>query len=355
MNSGDFELVAGFDALYESKQKCIHGVIWKDTPAEFFLNGIEETLKLERQLQNGSYKQRKPKKFRISYPKARDIVSVSFRDRVFQRSFNDNVLYPRVSRSFIYDNCACQKGKGPDKARDRMKCFLQRHFRKYGIEGYILKCDIKGYYPNMSHKVVKDCFFKVIQGWSYEQALTVLDGQYDGETGYNPGSQMIQIAGIGILNSVDHYIKEELGIKHYIRYMDDFILIHHDRQYLLECMVKIEQKLGELECHFNREKTGVTKLSDGLLFLGFHFRLTKTGKVIMTINSNNVKHERKKLRKMVHKARKGEMCREKVDECYNAWKNHAGKGNSYKLLQRMDKYYQELWSEPLEEANSKDE
>lgn len=344
---GDFQEVAGFEPLLQSAQKCFHGVLWKDTPACYFLNSIEETLKLERQLENGTYKQRRTKKFKITYPKPRDAVSVAFRDRVFQRSLNDNIIYPRISRSFIYDNMACQTGKGPDKARDRLKCFLQRYFRKHGIDGYVLKCDIKGYYPNMSHKVVRDCFKKVIDGWSYQQALMVLDGQYDGEIGYNPGSQMIQIAGIGILNAVDHYIKEELCIKHYIRYMDDFILIHHDREYLLECKAKLAQKLMELECQFNTKKTDISRLSDGIEFLGFRFRLSKTGKVIMTINSNNVKHERKKLRKMVHKAMKGEMTREKVDECYNSWKNHAGKGNSYQLLQRMDAYYQSLWKESL--------
>lgn len=351
--SEDFEMVAGFDALSESTRKCLHGVLWKNTPAAYFLNGIEENLKLERQLEKGTYKQRKTRKFKITYPKTRDIVSVAFRDRVFQRSLNDNIIYPRISKSFIYDNMACQKGKGPDKARDRMKCFLQRYYRKHGLEGYVLKCDIKGYYPNMSHKVVRDCFKKVIDGWSYRQALMVLDGQYDGEIGYNPGSQMIQIAGIGILNALDHYIKEELHIEYYLRYMDDFVLIHHDKAYLLECKVKIAQMLMRLDCQFNTKKTDITRLSEGIEFLGFQFRLSQTGKVIMTLNSKNVKHERKKLQKMVNKSLKGEIPRAKVDECYNAWKNHAGKGNSYHLLQRMDRYYQSLWKQGAEEVKGR--
>ena len=300
-------------------------------------------LRLEKQLEKGTYKQRRPRRFKVTYPKERDIVSVAFRDRVFQRSLNDNIIYPRISKSFIYDNMACQHGKGPDKARDRLKCFLQRYYRKHGIEGYVLKCDIKGYYPNMSHKVVRDCFKKVIDGWTYEQALTVLDGQYDGETGYNPGSQMIQIAGIGILNSMDHFVKETLHIEYYMRYMDDFILIHHDKQYLLECKARLAQMLMSLDCQFNTKKTNVTPLSDGIEFLGFHFRLTETGKVVMTLNSKNVKHERKKLKKLVGLAKKGKRTKEKVDECYESWKNHASKGDSYKLLQRMDRYYRDLW------------
>lgn len=343
MHSGDFDKVASFEALMNSTSKCLHGVKWKDTPAAYSLNEIEENLRLEAQLEKGTYKQRKPRHFKVTYPKERDIVSVAFRDRVFQRSLNDNIIYPRISKSFIYDNMACQHGKGPDKARDRLKCFLQRYYRKHGIEGYVLKCDIKGYYPNMSHKVVRDCFKKVIDGWTYQQALTVLDGQYDGETGYNPGSQMIQIAGIGILNSMDHFVKEVLHIEYYMRYMDDFILIHHDKQHLLECKARLAQMLISLDCQFNTKKTNITPLSDGIEFLGFHFRLAETGKVVMTINSKNVKHERKKLKKLVGLVKKGERTKEKVDECYASWKNHASKGDSYKLLQRMDQYYRDLW------------
>ena len=84
VNPGDFEQVAGFEALHASTLKCIKGVLWKDTPAHYFLNNLEENLVLERQLQNGKYKQKKPKKFKVYYPKERDIVSVHFRDRVFQ-------------------------------------------------------------------------------------------------------------------------------------------------------------------------------------------------------------------------------------------------------------------------------
>ena len=76
--------------------------------------------------------------------------------------------------------------------------------------------------------------------------------------------------------------------------------------------------LMSLDCQFNTKKTSITPLSEGIEFLGFCFRVTKTGKVIMTINSNNVKHERKKLAKLVALVKKGERTREKVDECFEA-------------------------------------
>ena len=136
--------------------------------------------------------------------------------------------------------------------------------------------------------------------------------------------------------------------------MDDFILIHEDYEYLIECQVRIAQMLQGLECKFNTKKTGITRLSDGILFLGFRYSVTATGKVIMTLNPANIKHERKKLRKLVNLAKKGERTREKVDECYNSWKNHASKGNSKKLLRRMDEYYQNLWKETIPMTDKKE-
>lgn len=84
------ENIIGFDALYNSMEKCRKGVIWKDSVAHYYLNGIEETLKLEEQLKTGTYKERKPVQFTIMAPKKREIVSIAFRDRVYQRSLNDS-------------------------------------------------------------------------------------------------------------------------------------------------------------------------------------------------------------------------------------------------------------------------
>lgn len=344
-NSLEFYEVADFEHLYESMFKCTRGVVWKDSVANFLLNGIECTLKLESELYRGKYRQRKPKKFTITSPKKRDIVSVSFRDRVFQRSLNDNSIYPKMSKSFIYDNSACQKKKGTDFARNRLKCFLQKYYRKYGPNGYILISDIKGYYPNMSHKYVKRCFRRKLDTWSYQQAKTVLDCQYDGEVGYNPGSQMIQIAGLALLDELDHCIKEKLKVKYYLRYMDDLILIHKDEQFLKDRLWYIALMALRKNCRLHEKKTRIIKISDGVSFLGFTFKLTDTGRVLMFINPENVKRERKKLSKMVALCKAGEISKSKVDECFTSWLAHAKQGDSRRLIVNMRQYYKSLWKE----------
>lgn len=328
--------------------------MWKGSVAHYVLNGIEETLKLQRELTNNTYKARQTVKFKITHPKPRDCVSIAFRDRVYQRSLNDNAIYPQMTRSFIQHNCACQTGKGTDYARDVFKGFLHRHYRLHKLEGGILQVDIHGYYPNMSHKVAKDKFRKHLQPWVYQRTEAVLDDQYEGEVGYNPGSQMIQIAGISVPDELDHYIKEELRIECYLRYMDDLQIIHEDMEYLEQCKEKIVEKLAAMGFEPNEKKTKVIPITDSVLFLGFYYRITKTGKVIMTLNPANVKQERKKLYRLVEKAKKGEMTKAKVDDCFEGWKAHAEKGNSQKLLERMELYYKTLW-EDSEDAGKKND
>lgn len=335
--------IISFDALYKSMKKCQKGVIWKDSTIHFVHNAVEEVIKLHDQLQNGTYAPRSLRSFYVTNPRRREVMGVSFRDRVFQRSLNDNAIYPIITKSLIYDNAACQKDKGTDFSRRRLTCFLQRFYRQHGTNGYVLQCDISGYYPNMRHDAVERTFDRYLTPDVATMAKKVLNWQYKGDVGYLPGSQMIQIAGIAVLNDLDHFIKERLHVKYYIRYMDDFILIHEDPNYLTKCKVTIENELDKLGFQLHPKKTKIYKITDGIKFLGFTHKLTETGKVIALIIPKNVKAERKKLYRLVQKSKRGEISREKVDQCYASWRNHASKGNTHNLLKRMDTYYHSLW------------
>lgn len=345
--SGDImnkEDVIGYEALWESMLKCKNGVLWKDSVAGYFLNGIAETARLEQQLHDGTYHERPHKYFTITYPKERDIMSISFRDRVYQRSLNDVAIYPAISKSFIYDNCACQKHKSADFARNRWKCHLQRFWRKHGMNGYCLKMDIRGYYPDMRHDVAKAVFGKYLEPWVYNRAAEILDG-FPGDVGFNPGSQIIQIAGISVLSGIDHFIKERLRVKQYIRYMDDMVLLTETKEEAERIKVVVVKKLKDIGYELHSRKTTITPLSKPIMFLGFEYRLTETGKVIMTLDSKRVKAERKKLYRMIQKVKRGSLSWTKADESYGCWRNHAGNGNSFSLLRHMDTYYQELWGD----------
>lgn len=197
----------------------------------------------------------------------------------------------------------------------------------------------------MRHKDVNECFYKMCDSDTASMSQDVLDTQYSGDIGYNPGSQMVQIAGISLLNELDHFIKEKLHCKSFIRYMDDSYLITNDKEKAKQWKKIVCDKLIELGFEPNPKKAKILRIDKGFMFLGFKATLSKTGKVYYNLSSENIKHERRKLKKQVIKAKKGEMTKEEIDASLHSWKSHAELGNTYKLLQRIDAYYANLWKE----------
>lgn len=327
-----------YDTLYDSGMKCPNNVSWKPGVKRFVLNRAEEILKMSDDVLNGTLKHGKPKPIKITYPKPREGLSIPINDRVYQRAINDEALYPMITKSFIFDNSACQQGKGPDFARRRIKQFLWNYYCKYGNEGWILQIDISGYYPNMSHEAVRRKFKRHVPSSIYKMAIDVLDHQYEGEIGYNPGSQMVQIAGIALLDDIDHYIKEQLHEKYFIRYMDDFWICNNSREKLEQDLELLLPKFEEIGCTISEKKTHIIPLEEGFEFLGFDYRMTDTGKVLMFLKSENVKHEKQKLSKMVRKVEQGEMSKNTLIASHSGWENHASHGNSYKMIQRTRDY-----------------
>jgi len=334
----DKEDIIGFEALYNSMMKCKNRVRWKGTTGFYLHHWPTEIAKLEDELKSGRYKQKSPKFFTVTEPKRREIMSIHFRDRVFQRSLNDVALYPQTTKSFINDNFACQKGKGTDPARDRLVSFLRSFYRKYGREGYVLKIDIKGYYPNMNRHFAEDMLKGYVDDETYQIAEKVLSDM-PGETGYNPGSQIVQIIGITALDKVDHFIKEQLRVKFYIRYMDDFVLLHPDKAFLESCLAAITEKLASQDMKLNTGKTRITELSDGILFLGHIFRISETGKVYVIPDPAKIKHEKRKLRRMIALMRKGELSKRDIDRHFKGFKASIRYGNTHKLIQNLNKWY----------------
>lgn len=332
----DIQDIIGYEALWNSMMKCKRGVTWKGSVTGFLSNAPVEIYKLHIDLMNGTYRERSPKFFTITRPKRRDIMSISFRDRIYQRSLNDVAIYPEMVKHFIYDNGACQTGKGTKFSRDRLKCHMQRHWRKHGQDGYILKMDIRGYYPNMRHEVAIATFRRHLPPAVHSMAARILNG-FNGDIGFNPGSQIVQIAGISVLNGVDHYIKESLRVKHYVRYMDDMIVISDSKEELERVRDEIAAKLAEIGFELHDKKTRITPFKKGVMYLGFHFRVTDTSKALMVIDPERVKAEKRHLRNLA-KVVDGN----KLRECYESWRSHVAQGDNYKVLKKMDEYFKRI-------------
>ncbi len=339
--------VCSFENLYKAMWKCRKNVMWKDSVAGFVKNGLVNVEKLKTSLYDDTYEISPYSEFKVYEPKERDIISTRMKDRVFQRSLCDNYLYESVTKSFIYDNAACQIGKGTLFAKDRLVCHMQRFYRQHGLNGWVLKCDLKNYFGSTPHSVaIQAITERVFDDWAVEETTRIIRSFNQGENpniGMGLGSQVTQLVELAVLDDLDHFIKEQLHIKCYVRYNDDFILIHEDKEYLQYCHKAIEERLTALGLRFSDKKTQIAPITQPIKFLGFSFRLTETGKVVKKMLPEKVSHERRKLRRLVQRAKDGLMTKADVDKCYESWKAHASYGDTHNLILRMDKYYKELW------------
>ncbi len=125
--------------------------------------------------------------------------------------------------------------------------------------------------------------------------------------------------------------------------MDDIIVIHFNKKYLEDSLKELEKELKKIGFTLNQEKTKIYPLKDGITFLGFKYRMTETGKIIMTLKKDTIRREKRHLRNLVRFCKKGKIPRSKVDECFEALLNHISKGNTYYYRQKFKKFYENLW------------
>lgn len=340
----DWDRVISFGALYEGLQKAQRNVMWKDSVSGYSLDGLENTLRLKQELEDGTYRISDYQRFMIHEPKTREIVATRIRDRQFQRSLCDNVLYRDMTRTFIHDNCACLRGKGVDFALNRMNTHLQRYYRKHGNQGWVLRCDIRHYFPETPHEVAKEAIRKRVKDPRCRKAAEDIVDSFGGDRGIGLGSQVSQLVELAVLDPVDHYIKERLRIRHYVRYMDDFILIHHDRAVLENAKKEITARVNALGLEMNR-KTQISPLRNGIRFLKWRFILTDSGKVIRRISRQSVVKERRKLKKLAGKIREGKIPEEYLWMSFQSWRANAMRGNAGRAIWEMEQLYNRLKEE----------
>ena len=334
--------VIGFEPLWVCMELCKRGVTWKDSVASFLLNAVERIARMSEELYNGTYRHGKTTTFTVMYPKRRVIVAQTFRDRIYHRSIVENLLVRYMFPSLIYDNAACQKGKGTDFARNRLRRFLREHYAKYGTAGYILLMDVEKYYDSMLHSAVEWMFASMLPDWGAAMVVDALRAHYPGERGYNPGSSIVQVAGVSLLNGIDHHIKERCGIRGYTRYMDDFRVISNDLATLERCRDDVGMMLADLGMSLHPRKTRIVPITEAVSYLGFDFRLMSTGKVTMTLDSQNVRNMRRRITGLARLETKGLRPAGTTDQSFECWLAHASKGDSKQLVRNNERWYRGL-------------
>ena len=162
-----------------------------------------------------------------------------------------------------------------------------------------------------------------------------------GEIGIGLGSQISQLVALAVLDDLDHYIKERLRVKHYLRYMDDFILIHPDKEYLRYCRAEIEKKLQAIGLQLN-QKTVLYPLRQGVKLLQWRFIIADSGAIIRKMNKKKHGKQRRRLKKLFAKEESGDYAPGTAHESLVSYLANAARGDTYYERQKMISFYYEL-------------
>ena len=342
---GSFEQVFSYEHLYRAGRECCKGVGWKCSTQRYLGNFTANIARTHRELMDGTWKTKGFFAFDLmERGKLRHIRSVHIAERVVQRCLCDNALVPLFSAAFVYDNAASLKGKGIDFAMDRLTCHLQRYYRKHGTDGWALVFDFSDYFNSAPHAPIYAESERRIRDERVQKLACGLMEDF-GERGFGLGSQVSQIDALMLPNRLDHFIKEQLRIRGYGRYMDDGYLICEDVRYLEECAARIRQYCAGIGLQLSEKKTRILPIRQGVRFLKTKFKLTQTGGVIRKVQRKSTRKMRQKLRKFRRWVDDGRMTEEDVRPSYESWKGHMRRGNSWKVLRKTDKLYRKLFGE----------
>lgn len=287
-----------------------------------FESGLEENLlRLWRELNDGTYRISPAIAFVVEYPVRREVFAAEFRDRVVHHLLMHRLM-PHMEREFIHDSYACRSGKGTLFGVRRVRQFIARCSKGYIGDCYILKCDVSGFFMNIDRKLLWDMLRGFIEDRDVEdkelvlrlteqivmhdptvgcringsvrrwagvpqnkslfgtngkpmpgQKVQQLEIEFPGAKGLPIGNLTSQWFGNFYLNALDHYVKSTLGIRYYGRYVDDFIVVHPDKEFLKETVVKIESFLDDrLKLKLHPRKRYLQHYSKGVTFLGVKIR-----------------------------------------------------------------------------------
>ena len=210
-------------------------------------------------------------------------------------------------------------------------------------EGWVLKADVRHFFASIDHDKLKEKLKKLdLEPIVFDLLCTYIDST----DGLPLGYQTSQLFALLFLDEFDHFVKERLHIRWYGRYMDDFFLIHPDKDYLQFCLKEIRAFMASLGLELN-EKTQIFPIRNGIDFLGFHTYLTEEGKVIRKLRHSSIKRMRSKLRRWEQDYPAGLVTREKILQSWQAWDAHAAHGNTWSLRQQVRDRVQNILKEEI--------
>jgi RNA-directed DNA polymerase len=256
-----FEQVCQFDNLLRAWKKAHQGTGWNQDTHHFNFHLEQQLFYLQTALMNETYQPGKYRYFSIRDPKPRTIAVAPFVDRVVHHALVQ-VLMPIFENTFIVDSYATRENKGTHKAIEK----AQQWVRQYD---WYYKMDVLHFFETVNHAVMLNLVSKKIKDKRLLSLTTRIIHNVPSDQGLPIGNLTSQFFANVYLNPLDHFIKENLGVKAYLRYMDDMVVFSNDKQILIEQHHEIKHYLSEKLCLTLKPKASwLNRRSHGLSFLG---------------------------------------------------------------------------------------
>ena len=253
--------VVNFDGLFRAYKAASRGRRYKDSVLNYRQRLEENTVNALNQL---IWKQWAPSRYREFYihdPKKRLISAPPFKDRVIHHALV-YVIAPLFERKFIADSFACQTNKGTHAAKERVEAFAAIARKQWG-EYYVLKGDIRAYFYSINRRVLLSLIERTVADKDVLWLIRQIIECDDDEQGIPLGALTSQLFANVYLDALDHYLKDDLGVKMYVRYMDDFVVIHKDNAYLKALLADIDRYITNRLHLVLNPKTEIYKSGSG--------------------------------------------------------------------------------------------
>lgn len=267
----DYNKIVSLKSLFAAWNEFKKGKENKLDVQQFNLELEKNLIYLCREIQQGRYRHSKYVSFCICDPKIRNINKAEVADRILHHSIVRHIE-PLFERIFIFDAYSSRKEKGTHRAVKRLQKFCLAITGNNSRTAWALKCDIRKFFDSIDHEILLSLVGERIKD---EKTMTLIEEivrSYSGsvDRGIPLGNFTSQLFSNVYLNKFDHFMKRDMGIKHYIRYADDFVILSRNREFLVKLVPRISEYIErELKLQLHPNKVSVRKIHKGVDFLGY--------------------------------------------------------------------------------------
>lgn len=262
--------IISIKALSEAWRKFSRGKKARKDVAAYQKNLREKLATLHALLAKGQYKHRTYQQFMIHDPKQRQIHKATVEDRIVHQAIV-SAIEPLFEPRFIYDSYSCRVGKGTHAGVERLRTFLRQASRNNTQKVYVLKCDVRKYFASIDHEILLRLITRRVDDEDVLELIRTIILSHGAEAGKGIplGNITSQLFANIYLHELDWFMKQTLGIKQYVRYCDDFVVVSPDKDYLENLIQPIRQFLSQsLELDLHPTKVTIRSWQRGIDFLG---------------------------------------------------------------------------------------